>query len=311
MWFVLDLPLNAQRLALFRSHEYISDAVLSCATHFFLKVDMLFTDPGFELYPLVPPNQQQVWPHQWAFGMALGCRLREILFAERSLTPLWRVLRGWTPDPNEGPRPMTRMDVLKLWMRHRFRFRPGMPSDLDRSLKIMRMPMNSFIDTGFERIRRPESFNTPDSAAVSAPPQTRQPTPLLRPDELVMAEAIRRGRDMSTEWLPMMAWGFVDPLHRDIQVRTEAELLKLDKQYSIRRQERKRRKAAAAAAAATAAANAPLPTRTHSATMETTDVESAQNKSSTDKESEETSDSNEVSQETDTPATATTTAGTS
>lgn len=225
LWFMLDLPLNAHRLALVRSKEYVSNKIVRMLTHFFLKLDMLFTDPAYEIFPLNAPNQQ-VLPNAWAGGQALGCTLREKLLAEKGLTPLWRVMKGWSPDPATGDRPIRRMDILELWMRHRFRFRQNAPLDVDRTQKIMRAPMKDFMLTGYERGWRPETFNDTFQMPASAMnPQVNRPTPLLRPDELIMGESITRQLHLSRKWTTMMGWGFVTPFGRDIPVKTEEELL--------------------------------------------------------------------------------------
>src|ERR1700750_2968587 len=94
MWFLMDLPLNAHRIALIRTEAYISTPALHNLTCFFLKVDMRFTDPVRPPYPTNHPNQL-LHPNKLAAGCPTGITLRKILLAERQLTPLWRVLRGW------------------------------------------------------------------------------------------------------------------------------------------------------------------------------------------------------------------------
>ncbi|EME82230.1 uncharacterized protein MYCFIDRAFT_83526 [Pseudocercospora fijiensis CIRAD86] len=236
LWFMLDLPLNAHRLALMRCREYFSNKTLELLTHFLLKVDMFFTDPALALYRFNHPNQR-VWPNRWANGAALGCNLREKLLAERSLTSLWRVMRGWSPDPAAGFRPIRAMDILNLWMRHQFRFRRNAPHGMDRTRKIMKKQMRDFMDTGYERIWRPETYDDDVPTPVTATaPRVNRPRPLLRPDELIMAESINRQLSLHREWTTMMLWGFVDPNGRDVRVPSEKEIISKTREHWTRRE---------------------------------------------------------------------------
>ncbi|USW51808.1 hypothetical protein Slin15195_G051270 [Septoria linicola] len=216
LWFIMDLPLNAHRLACIQSKVYITDRTLHLATHFFIKVDMFFTDPAFKAYPANHPNQG-IWPNRWAHGMAVGCNLREKLLAEKSLTPLWRVMRGWAPDGAGNGRPIQPLDILKLWMRHRFRFDSRTPEDIDRTLPIMGLRMEQFYKTGYQKFVMPKN-GTPF-----------KPIKILSPDLLVMGEAVRRRIDMARKWYDFMAWGFVGTRGRRIPTQTEEQQLKMVK----------------------------------------------------------------------------------
>lgn len=218
MWFLMDLPLNAYRLACMRNKNFISDKVLELATHFFLKVDMLFTNPAPDLYPVNHPNQT-MYPNRWANGMAVGCSLREMLLAEKSLTPLWRVIRGWAPDGAGDGRPIEHLDILKLWMRHKFRFDENTPQHVDRTLPIMGLQMEEFQDVGMQKQVRMKNG------------QLLKPQRILAPDLLVMGEAIRRRIDMSRKWYDMMGYGFIDVLGRKVTVPTEEQILKYRRSY--------------------------------------------------------------------------------
>ncbi|KXT02258.1 hypothetical protein AC578_5055 [Pseudocercospora eumusae] len=247
LWFILDLPLNAHRLALMRCREYFSDKVLELLTHFFLKVDMFFTDPAFAIYWLNHPNQR-VWPNRWAHGAALGCNLREKLLSERSLTSLWRVMRGWSPDPAASFRPIRAMDILSLWVRHRFRFRQNAPQGMDRTQKIMKMQMRDFMDTGYERMWRPETYDNDVPTPVTATAaRVNRPRPLLRPDELIMAESINRRLSLHREWTTMMLWGFVDPRGRDVRVPSEEEIIRKTREHWSQKEKTQMARAAQAA----------------------------------------------------------------
>lgn len=201
MWFALDLPLNAHRLALFRDKTYMPNSVIFTATCFFIKVDMAFTDPGIDPYPLNHPNQA-LFPNQWAFGGALGCNLREKLTAERNLTPLWRVLNGWTWDPEEPQRPMTAADILKLSVRHNFRWQDGTPEGILKT-PIMGMWYSDFKFTGCER-----TYRDSDDEDTKLKRPCR---PILSLDKLLMGEDVRRQLRASENYMDMIAFGFFGP----------------------------------------------------------------------------------------------------
>lgn len=214
----MDLPLNAYRLSCIRNKTFCPDKVLELATHFFLKVDMLLTNPAPDLYPVNHPNQT-MYPNRWANGMAVGCTLREILLAEKSLTPLWRVIRGWAPDGAGDGRPIEYLDILKLWMRHKFRFDDNTPQHLDRTLPVMGLRMEEFQDVGMQKQVKLKNG------------RVAKPQHILGTDLLVMGEAIRRRIDMSRKWYDMMAYGFVDLLGRKVPVSTEEQILTSRRSY--------------------------------------------------------------------------------
>ncbi|KAK6435897.1 hypothetical protein LTR95_007913 [Oleoguttula sp. CCFEE 5521] len=113
-WFLLDLPLNAHRIALIRSPTYFPAPHLRLLTHFFIKLDMHLTDPIGGTMPANHPDQLR-FPNRFARQAFTGKQLRETLLGEKSLTPLWRVVRGWSPDPGQPRVVIDRLDMLKLW----------------------------------------------------------------------------------------------------------------------------------------------------------------------------------------------------
>ncbi|KAH9842154.1 hypothetical protein Tdes44962_MAKER01532 [Teratosphaeria destructans] len=253
MWFVLDLPLNAHRIALCRTEAYITKKVIYNATLFFLKVDMAFTDPACAVYPLAGPHtNMHAYPARYQRKGHVGCDLREMLISEKSFTPLWRVLRGWSPDPKEPAFHMNRLDVLKLWVRHKYKPRHGAPAEA-REGSIMGIPWDQVGTAGLERtgvsvyhladgssrvVTNPSfRFVTPDQQRAidqQLYPHRKQlllPTdkprePLLRPDELLIRESVRRRMSLHGAWGRMMLYGFCDYWGRNLPVRSEDELLK-------------------------------------------------------------------------------------
>ena len=260
MWFLLDLPLNTHRIALIHDTEYITKIHLHALTFFLLKVDMAFTDPDPPAYPHNHPNSFQ-HPPQWGGGQPSGVHLRKILLAERQLTPLWRVLRGWNPDPREPAVPMTRLDVLRLWVRHTYKHPDDTPEEV-RQQPIMSVPWYEVGAAGLERtgvafhdltspsgtktqiavthpsiVSREEAssqtqhpYYYPHAKRLLILPHTKPRERLLRPDELVIRESIRRKLSMHKKWAKMMLWGFCDVLGFPVPVRSEEEILRVGRE---------------------------------------------------------------------------------
>jgi hypothetical protein len=151
-----------------------------------VKIDMALTDPGYPLFE--PDNSDDEIPAGWAFGAHTGHDLRHYLVGERSLTPLWRMLHGWSWDntrdrswdPYQDPPKWTKLDILKLFTRHKMRFRP---IDLmDDRRRWMGM-------TGWEILRA--RFELPlDKKDFK--PKEHQWTELNHFDQSVVGEMIRR-----------------------------------------------------------------------------------------------------------------------
>lgn len=149
MWFLMDLPLNAQRIALIQNRKYVTNDNLQHFTMFLLKVDMLLTDPMAPSHPMAHPNTR-VYPPKDRGHSPSGIGLRKLVLAERQMTPLWRIIRGWTPDPLELARPMTRLDMLRLWVRHKYKPDESLP-EATRKQDIMGIPWWEVGTAGLER----------------------------------------------------------------------------------------------------------------------------------------------------------------
>ncbi|KAK5120891.1 hypothetical protein LTR85_005958 [Meristemomyces frigidus] len=251
MWFILDMPLNSQRMALCRTEAYISQHTIFCATLFFLKVDMSFTDPAGPVFPAATAHTNvNAHPRRWERRGAVGCDLREMLTAERNFTSLWRVLRGWSWDPIEPRISMTRLDVLRLWVRHRYHLPENVPEHVKKQ-STMGIPWWEVGTAGLERpgvttvnlsgkqlslINGTVTQRHNANQQMLYPHQKRiivrqvhrdkPPEQLLRPEELMLRESIRRKMGLHTQWSRMMLWGFCDDLGRNLPVRTEEVLLK-------------------------------------------------------------------------------------
>lgn len=247
IWFIMDLPMNAHRISLLRSRSYISDSVLKYATTFFLKVDMDFTDPAGRVWPTNHPDQFR-FPNKYGGKTFTGVTLRETLLAEKSLTPLWRVLRGWTWDPDQPRLPMDQLDIMRLWVRHHYKPRDDQPKPI-REQDIMGIPWFEVGTAGLERFSMPYEVTDPTpppATAMSVDGQTmlempwtigrtkvvvpklhKPRDPLLRPDELIMRESLRRDLDLDELWVRMMMWGWFDSFGRKIPLLKEKQQIRV------------------------------------------------------------------------------------
>ena len=249
----MDLPLNAHRIALIRNTNYMNDGVLHGITFFLIKVDMHFTDGVQMPYPANLPNQH-LYPNRWANAMFSGVPLRKMLLEERQLTPLWRVIRGWSWDPQDPQRPLTRLDVLRLWARHRYTPPEDTPENV-KKMSIMGIPWWEVGTVGLERTgvsflnlgdNKQVSLAHPSIAGAGLAPHLKQQIlyphrrqiilehekpreKLLRPDELVAREGVRRRLKMHKKWIWMMLWGFCDELGIEYPIWTEEEYLRMHK----------------------------------------------------------------------------------
>ena len=256
LWFLLDLPVNTHRIALIHNPTYFPPLTLNQATLFFLKLDMAFTDPCTPSYPIDHPNFLH-HPAKYAGGQPSGVHLRKMLLAERQMTSLWRVLRGWTPDSRDPAIAMTRCDLLRLWIRHKFQWPEG-TSESVKGMKVMDILPHEIGTAGLERtgvafhdLHDPATNTTtkvpvmdPSITSRQAPlypharklilPNTKPREQLLRPDELVMRECIKRQQSMHTKWAEMMLYGFTDKMGKQLPIRSEEEWLRLGKEKAAR-----------------------------------------------------------------------------
>ena len=258
-WFIMDLPLNSQRIALIHNPDYFPKGVLLGMTFFLIKVDMHFTDPLVPTYEANHRNQR-MHPNKYAGGLPTGVPLRKMLLAERHLSSLWRVMRGWSWDSGFGKssdRPLHRLDLLRLWIRHKYVL-PETASDEVKKMSIMAIPWHEIGTAGFERTGVAfHDLTAPDTGAVLRTIPIVNPAitglgltdhqadqvlyphrkriilanekpreMLLRPDDLLIREGIRRRLKMHKHWWKAVFYGFLDGMGRKIPVPTEEEVLR-------------------------------------------------------------------------------------
>lgn len=107
--------------------------------------------------------------------------MRRLLLAQPSLTMLWRTLKRTALA--------SKLEVMKLYVR--WRYRPPHP---ERGQTIFGVPPNEIGMTQYEGWGK-----------------TRSRYILLRPDELIIRESIRRGLNLQLHYTDMFLWGYVNP----------------------------------------------------------------------------------------------------
>lgn len=173
VWFLLDLPLSSLRIALLRNEAYFTKVDIWALHVFFVKLDMYWTDP---------------------INCTGGERMvRKYLLMEPSLTTMWDFMRGEDGDKS--------VDMLRLWVKHGYQpaargVRPETERDQEawdnvEKYKVMGVPLKMCGRGGYELYGLGEQM-------------------LLRPDELVIREGVRRGYGFETQIFRMMVYGTVD-----------------------------------------------------------------------------------------------------
>ncbi|CAD0090050.1 unnamed protein product [Aureobasidium vineae] len=185
MWFLLDIPVNGPRISLIHNTVFFPKEVLAVLQLFFIKLDMLYTDPI-----------------HWYGG---ECSMRELLLAERSLSTLWNYLRG-----ADGT---SKLDTLRLWIRHRYiRPAPARPMtklqyeqyEAKAKMPICGVPAALVGRWGYECWGLGE-------------------VRLFRPDQLVIREAVRRRMGLQRMFLSYLSYGYLDGELNALPTVVEAE----------------------------------------------------------------------------------------
>lgn len=168
----MDMPVNGPRISLIHNTSYFGPHDLFLLQMFFIKLDMLYLNPI------------HVFGGEWT--------MRQYLLQERGLTTLWNYLRGV-----DGT---SRLDIVRLWIKHGYRrpvpVQPMTKQALEqwehtRTLPIMGVPAALVGRFGYE---------------CWGLGKTR----LLRPDELVIREGVRRRLDLQRWFLKMIGGGYMD-----------------------------------------------------------------------------------------------------
>ncbi|KIW98621.1 uncharacterized protein Z519_00282 [Cladophialophora bantiana CBS 173.52] len=113
--------------------------------------------------------------------------MRKLLLAQRSFTTVLRVLKRemWT----------TRFDALREWIKYKY-----MPAADEEGLSIFGVPPDKVGKGKLEYwgLRTAEQLG-------------REPEVLLRPDQLIIREAFRRGMQIEKHYIKFMLYGYVRP----------------------------------------------------------------------------------------------------
>ncbi|KAL9105502.1 MAG: hypothetical protein Q9227_009332 [Pyrenula ochraceoflavens] len=174
LWFLMDLPDNARRIGVIHSREMWTDDDLYWATFFFLKLDMRFNHPTMRLN-----------------GASLA---RELLLTQKGgLKMLWEVLKRKICK-NE-------YEVVKFFVKTFH-----IPRNAEEAkLNLFNIPARELGRTQYEYWGRKTPVHPKNGKMM-------KPIRLMRPDELVRAELVRRKLRLGLRtYLKMLTWGYVDP----------------------------------------------------------------------------------------------------
>lgn len=162
IWFILDMPTNGARIGYIQEQNCWGNRDLLLATMFFIKLDMRFSDP-------VDGNGE--------------CALRRLCLTQKSLTVLWKTLRGEMLT--------SRLELMQMIVRTI----PREDEDLDP-----RFAEDTVMGIAAKEI-----------GALGKEGWGKGNDPMLRPDELVMMEGFRRRLNLQKYYVACMLWGYVDP----------------------------------------------------------------------------------------------------
>ncbi|PNS16475.1 hypothetical protein CAC42_209 [Sphaceloma murrayae] len=187
VWFLLDIPVSAPRLGLIQNRAYFTDTDLWALHLFFVKLDMYWTDPVNYL-----GGEKMV---------------REYLMQERTLSTLWDFLRG---------RRNASVDMLSLWVKHGYTPRERIYGPLTKEgqeawenkaeYTIMDVPVAMCGRGGYELYGLGRAR-------------------LIRPDELVMREQVRRQLRLEATMFKFIRYGYMDEHLRPVRKWELEELL--------------------------------------------------------------------------------------
>ena len=118
--------------------------------------------------------------------------LRELLLGQKGLTVLWKALKREALT--------SYVELWQLFLRYAY-----VPPQQSRGWSIMGVPASE-IGMGCRDL------------TVKTPEDPYRKPYLMRPDELVVREAIRRQMDLDKEYIEMMLWGYVDlDTYKDVE----------------------------------------------------------------------------------------------
>ena len=177
IWFSMDFPGTGQRIGYFHNRKKVTDLDIFYGTMFVIRLDMRFTVPTA------------------GHTANMGGYLRRLVMGQRSLSYLWKVLKGL--------KLRTQFEALKEWVR--FKYRPSDPADRHHSvfgIPPWELGRGCLVNWGGP------VFNKEGIRLRST--QEDRKFILIRPDQILLRECIKRQLNMSRWHLKMMLWGYVD-----------------------------------------------------------------------------------------------------
>ena len=157
IWFIMDISDAVRRIALVRNKDIWRDKELFLAIMFFIKLDMRFNDPVDGTGEL---------------------EMRKMMFAQRSLGTLWRVLKR--------EEMLNQLEMMQMFIRWKYK-----PLPQHRHMNLFGV--------------QPRDIGRGEYEAWGYGSKK-----ILRPDEIVTKEALTRGLGIHARILDMMIWGHVD-----------------------------------------------------------------------------------------------------
>ncbi|RYP66772.1 hypothetical protein DL769_005948 [Monosporascus sp. CRB-8-3] len=204
LWLVTDIPTNAGRVAMMRAPGFLTDEDLVCAQIFLVKLSLRFTDPGY--------------------GPCDTALLELVLGQRGGFEVLWLMLFGHAYR--------TTAELLRLKVRHDFVLPEGrelMASSEDGRKRLMGVPEEEIGRGCLEGWGKGVGLDAGDDGKPKEPPRR-----LWRPDQLVVAEAVRRHLGLEKHLMHHVMWGNVDPVTGRNLVPQEDELYMSDSERKNR-----------------------------------------------------------------------------
>ncbi|MCJ1233144.1 hypothetical protein MMC14_001099 [Varicellaria rhodocarpa] len=157
IWFIMDISDAVRRIALVRNKDIWRDKELFLAAMFFIKLDMRFND---------------------AVDGTGELGMRKMMFAQRSLGTLWRVLKR--------EEMLNQLEMMRMFIRWKYK-----PLPQHRNMNLFGV--------------QPRDIGRGEYEAWGYGSKK-----ILRPDEIVIKESLTRGLSIHARILDMMIWGHVD-----------------------------------------------------------------------------------------------------
>ena len=173
MWFMLDIPDSARRIGYIHNRQLVSDVDLYFIVCVVVKMDMRFNDP------IAPEKRDGV---------------RRLLLAQRSLSTWGGVLKRevWG----------CKLEVLREWMKWKYEPRE---EEVVRGEPVFGVPVGELgrLKLEYWGEREMERFKRVDGNGNRVL--------LMRPDQLVQREVVRRRLRCTRHYLRCLLYGYVDP----------------------------------------------------------------------------------------------------